>query len=109
MKNHARTTVTPMNISIEHCEVLEGAAFSDEELARACGVQVTWVREHVQAGVLHVEEAAGTWRFGSATLVRARRIARLESDFDADPQLAALTADLMEEVAQLRRRLAQPG
>jgi len=29
----------------------------------------------------------------------------LEHTFDADPQLAALAADLMEEVAALRRRL----
>jgi chaperone modulatory protein CbpM len=39
--------------------------------------------------------------------VRARRIAHLETTFDADPHLAALAADLMEEVAALRQRLAQ--
>ena len=39
--------------------------------------------------------------------VRARRLARLESTFDADPELAALTTDLIEEVAALRRRLRQ--
>ncbi len=51
--------------------------------------------------------AAGlvTWRFSSATLVRARRVAQLEATFDADPYLAAMTTDLMEEVARLRRRL----
>ena len=36
-----------------------------------------------------------------------RRLARLESSFDADPELAALTADLIEEVAVLRQRLRQ--
>ena len=41
------------------------------------------------------------------TLVRARRIAQLEATFDADPHLAALAADLMEEVLQLRQQLAQ--
>ncbi len=45
------------------------------------------------------------WRFSSQTLVRARRIAHLEHSFDADPQLAALTADLIEEVQMLRRKL----
>ena len=44
-------------------------------------------------------------RFDSVTLVRARRVAQLESCFDADPQLAALTADLIEEVARLRKQL----
>ena len=38
-------------------------------------------------------------------MVRARRLAQLEVTFDADPHLAALTADLIEEVAFLRRRL----
>ena len=34
-------------------------------------------------------------------------MARLESTFEADPQLAALTTDLMEEVAELKTRLRQ--
>jgi chaperone modulatory protein CbpM len=91
----------------ERCEaqVLGGAAFSEQDVARACGVQVTWVHERVEAGVLRVDSATGDWRFDSAALVRARRIARLESTFDADPQLAALAADLMEEVDELRKRL----
>jgi chaperone modulatory protein CbpM len=40
-------------------------------------------------------------------VVRARRLARLESTFDADPQLAGLTTDLIEEVTALRQRLRQ--
>jgi chaperone modulatory protein CbpM len=90
---------------IHEGEVLGEAAFTAEELARACGVQLGWVRERVEAGVLQVNPATGEWRFDSTTLVRARRIAGLEADFDADPQLAALTADLIEEVDRLRRRL----
>jgi len=92
---------------IHEGEVLGDAAFSAEDLARACGVRVDWVRERVEAGVLQVNPSTGEWRFDSATLVRARRVARLESGFDADPQLAALTADLMEEVERLRRQLRQ--
>lgn len=93
------------NITIQECEVLGEAAFSADELARACGVPVTWVQERVEAEVLQVDASTGQWRFDSATLVRARRIARLEAGFGADPQLAALAADLIEEVAQLRRRV----
>lgn len=94
-----------MREEIREGEVLGEAALSAEEVARLCGVQLTWVREHVHAGVLHAHAHGGEWRFDSTTLVRARRVARLESDFSADPQLAALAADLMEEVALLRRRL----
>ena len=100
----------PIAVVTLRAEVLEGPAFSAEELARACGVATGWVHEHVQAGVLGLHASSGpllaAWRFDSATLVRARRIAQLEAIFDADPQLAALTADLMEELIQLRRRLA---
>ena len=98
-----------MPFEIHHCEVLGEGAFTAEELARACGVAEGWVQEHVEAGVLRVDPASGQWRFDSTTLVRARRIARLEASFDADPQLAALTADLIEEVAELRRRLRLLG
>ena len=93
-------------MSPEACEVLGAAALSDEEVARACGVAVSWVHERVEAGVLQVDRQSGSWRFDSVTLVRARRIADLETTYDADPQLAALTADLIEEVSRLRRRLA---
>jgi chaperone modulatory protein CbpM len=98
-----------MTPEIHACEVLGEGAFSADDIARACGVAVTWVEERVEAGVLRVDPASGGWRFDSATLVRARRIARLEASFDADPQLAALTADLIEEVAALRRRLRLLG
>ena len=90
---------------IHEGEVLGESAFTAEDLARASGVRVDWVLERVELGVLQVDTASGEWRFDSATLVRARRIARLEATFDADPQLAALTADLMDEVQRLRRRL----
>ena len=90
---------------IHDAEVLGAAAFSVEEAARACGVEVLWLQKRVEAGVLQVHVQSDGWRFVSVTLVRARRVAQLESCFDADPQLAALTADLIEEVARLRKQL----
>ncbi|WP_313073071.1 chaperone modulator CbpM [Melaminivora sp.] len=76
-----------------------------EELARACCMAPGWVVERASAGLLQGEHSSGQWQFRSTTVVRARRLARLESTFDADPQLAGLTADLIEEVTQLRQRL----
>ena len=35
-------------------EVLVGAVFSVEEAAQACGVDVLWLLERVEAGVLQV-------------------------------------------------------
>jgi len=79
------------------------SVFSLEEMARACGVEPAWVLERVAEGGLQTDVSAG--RFDSVSLVRARRVLQLERCFDADPQLAALTVDLIEEVSQLRRQL----
>lgn len=82
-----------------------GELLTLEELARACCMEPGWVVQRLEAGVLRGERDGARWHISSATVVRARRIARLETTFDADPELAALTADLIEEVTQLRRRL----
>jgi chaperone modulatory protein CbpM len=86
-------------------EILDEAVFTVEGFAQACGVSSAWVQERVAAGVLTVNTSDGTWRFDGVALVRARRIAQLEATYDADPQLAALTTDLIEEVKRLRRQL----
>ncbi|MGY1489699.1 MerR family transcriptional regulator [Methylobacillus pratensis] len=103
------TTNTPILVPAELTELLEDAALTLEQLARCVRQAPEWVLTHVEAGVLHPAHgnAAAEWRFASATLLRARRIADLEHSFDADPQLAALAVDLMEEVAALRRQLGQ--
>jgi chaperone modulatory protein CbpM len=100
------------HVPVQLGELLDEHALTREELARACRRHPDWVSARVEAGVIEVATpAAGSreWHFTGTTLVRARRIAQLEATFDADPYLAALTADLIEEVAQLRRRLAQRG
>lgn len=91
-------------------ELLEDAALTLDELARACRVPPGWVIERVESGLLEAApDTPGAWRFTSASLVRARRLSSLESTFDAAPELAALTADLIEEVALLRQRLQAAG
>ena len=85
----------------------EHGRLSLEELARACCMEPGWVVERAGAGLLQGDQAGERWHFASTTVVRARRLARLESTFDADPQLAGLTADLIEEVGALRQRLRQ--
>ena len=99
-------TASPITVPAELIELLDDA-LSLHELAQCCRVTPDWVLTHVQAGVLQPQHghAAADWRFPSTTLVRARRIVQLEQTYDADPQLAALAADLMEEVARLRRQL----
>lgn len=99
--------MSPTPIPVTLVEMLEDDALTVHDLARGARMEPEWVVTHVEAGVFHpcAGQAAPEWRFASATLIRARRIAQLEHSFDADPQLAALTADLIEEVAALRRQL----
>lgn len=86
--------------------VMDGACLTLEELCAVCSVEPVWVIRHVEEGLLNpvMGEQAG-WRFSSASLARTRRLYALERDFDAVPELAALMADLLEELDTLRARM----
>ncbi|MDH4175651.1 MAG: chaperone modulator CbpM [Betaproteobacteria bacterium] len=68
-----------------------------EELVVVCAVSREWVRERIDEGLLPE-------RFDTLTVRRVRRMVALERDFDAAPELAALVADLLEELDALRAR-----
>jgi chaperone modulatory protein CbpM len=90
--------------------VLEDAALSVHELALACAVEPDWVTERVEAGLLTcVGSVRLEWRFASTDLLRARRLVELERKLDANPEVAALVVDLMEEVGRLRAQLNAAG
>ncbi len=82
-----------------------------DELVVSCTVSREWVIEHVQAGVLEADPVVDStqWRFSSRDLMRARRLSDLERDFDANPELAGLVADLFDELERLRARLHRAG
>ncbi|MBA2483458.1 MAG: MerR family transcriptional regulator [Nitrosomonas sp.] len=84
---------------------LEDALLSLDELAASCNVSREWVIEHVHCGVLleNADSDPALWVFGSLSLIRARRILALEKDFDSNPKLAGLVADLVEEIEYLRK------
>jgi chaperone modulatory protein CbpM len=73
-----------------------------EELAVVCAVTPEWVRSRMEEGLL---PEAPEWRFSAVVVRRVRRMRALERDFDAAPELAALMADLLEELDALRARL----
>jgi chaperone modulatory protein CbpM len=91
--------------------LLERAALTLEELAAGCHAEVEWVVARVQAAVLHDNPPPdpALWSFSGRDLLRLRRICALERDFDANPELAALVADLVEELDRLRVRLRRAG
>lgn len=96
-------------------DVLIGSLMEDcwltlEQLAAACSVEPEWLIRHIDEGLFPgAAGAAGTWRFSSANLLRARRMRDLEQSFDAVPELAALMADLLEELDDLKTRLSRAG
>ncbi len=85
-----------------------------QQLERALALSPGWVSERVAAGLIDpaAGDAAGdptAWRFDAFVLRRARAMVRVERGFDAVPELAALVADLEDEIAALRSRLARFG
>ena len=84
----------------------EEVQLSLEELASAGGIQPAWVVERIRAGLISIDGSEpARWRFTDLHLTRVRRMVSMERDMDANPELAALVADLIEEVHQLRSRL----
>jgi chaperone modulatory protein CbpM len=90
--------------------LLEDACLTLEQTCDACSVSTEWVVAHVQEGRLHPPgDQPANWRFSSGDLRRVRQIRHLEMAFDAEPELAALVADLLDELDSLRGRLRQFG
>ena len=72
-----------------------------ETLARLADVDLLWIETRVD---LLPRDAAD-----ALLLQRVRRMVRLEREFDAVPELAALVTDLEDELRRLRGRLPPPG
>lgn len=96
-------------------DILIGSLMEDswltlEQVAAACAVDPAWLLRHLDEGLFpHAESVAGVWRFSGPALLRARRMRQMERDFDAVPELAALVADLLEEMDDLRTQLRCMG
>lgn len=101
-----------MNLPPQAVEALLDELWLDiDALCRLAGVSEPWLHEHLEGGLLPPRSPLprAALRFDAADLRRARRLAGLERDFDAVPELAALVADLEDELAALRARLRRLG
>ena len=88
--------------------LVDEVGLSLDDVCRAAAVGPDWIAERVQSGLLVVHGGeAQAWHFDAVTLKRVRRMVRLERDFDAVPELAALVADLQDEIEALRAQLAR--
>ena len=91
--------------------VLDDTWLALDELCRMSGVTELWVVQRMEAGLLapagvHAGEGP---RFNADDLGRVRRMASLERDFDAVPELASLVVELEHEIAVMRERLRRLG
>ena len=93
-----------------------GAASGEALACQRLGVLLT-EQGRLEEGKVILEEgliaASGPslaeWRFSAVALRRVRRMHAIERDFDAVPELAALVADMLEEMDALRARLQRSG
>ena len=85
------------------------AWLSLDEFCRVGALSPDWVRSRLSTGLLQAVAGEAAECFDAAMLQRACRMAALERDFDAVPELAALVADLEAEISRLRARLQHLG
>jgi len=86
--------------------IAEDAFLTVEQFCAVCSIEQQWIIRHVEEGLFSISgTVVSEWRFSSADLRRAQRMRALERDFDAVPELAALMADMLEEMDELRARL----
>lgn len=90
--------------------LLEETCLTLDEVACVAAVSREWLLARIEEGLIPVPgPSEEEWRFSSAELRRVRRMHAIERDFEAVPELAALVADLLEEVDSLRARLQRAG
>ncbi len=92
------------------CILEEQTGLTLADLCRACAVHDEQIIALVDVGVLEPQGSEpGRWRFGGASLHRARRVLRLQREFDIDLAGAALALDLLNEIESLRTRVRALG
>ena len=92
--------------------VIDSTPLTLPELARAVGAEDQWVMRLVEVEILHVDapdQPPERWHFRSADLQRALAARRLERDFGANLDTAALILDLQAELRRLRAVLGAHG
>jgi chaperone modulatory protein CbpM len=84
-----------------------------ETFALTTGADVGVIQQLVDEGLLMpATTSADTppqWRFDGEALARARRILRLQRDFDANLQCVAVMLQLLDEIESLRAQLRRAG
>jgi len=80
-----------------------------EVVARVEGLTVTRLRAFVAADCLVPAEREGRLAFVEADVARAQLLAELVTDFELDPEGAAVVVSLVDQIHGLRRALRRLG
>jgi chaperone modulatory protein CbpM len=92
------------------CILEEQTGLTLDDLCLACAVRDEQIIALVDVGVLEPQGSEpARWRFGGASLHRARMALRLQRDLDIDVAGAALALQLLEEIDTLKTRLRAIG
>ena len=78
--------------------------FSVHEVAVRCGVEVTFVEQLVEIGVISVHSTAER-RFEREVTLRVNRLVRLQRDLGVNLEGAAVIIELLDRIDGLERRL----
>src|ERR1700760_1259457 len=92
--------------------VIDSSPLTVRELAHAVGAEDQWVLRLVEVEILRVDEPGAPperWHFRSADLQRALAARRLERDFGANLDTAALILDMQSELRRLRALMGAHG
>lgn len=80
------------------------------ELSHACRVEIEWIVELVDEGILEPSGHDTThWIFSGLCLHQVRTVRRLQQDLGINIAGAALVLDLMDEIQELRALLRVQG
>jgi chaperone modulatory protein CbpM len=97
---------TPHTDSLTGIILEEETRLSLRELCDACAVQVEFITELVDEGVIEPSGYEKShWCFSGISLQRIRKAKRLQQDLGINLAGVALALDLMDEVQQLRAQL----
>jgi chaperone modulatory protein CbpM len=95
-----------------YATTVDAAPLTLRELARAVGAEDQWVLRLVEVEILHAdapEQPPERWHFRSADLQRALAARRLERDFGANLDTAALILELQSELRRMHAVLGAHG
>ena len=88
----------------------DDACLTLEQLCSVCALERDWLVVRVREGLIPATGSTDAdWRFAATVVSRVRRMRDIERSYDAEPELAALVADMLEEMDALRARLRRSG